>query len=543
MTLKSVMRFHLPFASPSPEREEEFTEDMERAAVLCLSEAERDKGGLILKKAPEKLVYVAKVYYPFLMVPWRGRSLIFDGLNIASHTFLYDVLPDVHTFLSELKAIKTREAYVAFLSDRQNYFRDFKGGVEHTIEGLIMASPLLQDLALFLKEMRPVEAPMEDVVVLSPTLDEAAVEAALNEISSIRERLKEDVRNLRNIMRIVNNKTGEYIRSIHKDLQRARDRFAKDVKAVRSSVMEEIRQLQEKYDQEITKRSKKFEQQLKALQKELVKAEKTRERTLVEIERCKAEIESSRLRKDEPGEIRWRREMERYSSELSSLDKAIRALTERIGETERARDHEITDLRAEYNVEAEKVLARLREFEASFTAENNLLRREMRRLEELSSTILRQVDRLLELKRARLKEFSGIGIARKFEEWAIIHLPFYLACYEREERRRYLTHPPSIVEGIGAIAKLKGVFGAKRIRSILKPRSKAIADHLQFFLQLMERNPVFEKEVNAACMRVSLIRMRKFREPLMDGLKKLMDREWISEGEFKEISQLLLKRK
>jgi hypothetical protein len=49
----------LPFATLAQASEEPFTKDAERAAVYCLAELDRDKGGGFFKKRPpEKLVFI-----------------------------------------------------------------------------------------------------------------------------------------------------------------------------------------------------------------------------------------------------------------------------------------------------------------------------------------------------------------------------------------------------------------------------------------------------------------------------------------------------
>ena len=89
----------LPFATLAPATTAPFTKDAERATVFCLAESGRSKGGGFFKKrAPEKLVSIAEVYYPFWVTHFGRLALLFDGLNVASHTINYPVLPDLKSF-------------------------------------------------------------------------------------------------------------------------------------------------------------------------------------------------------------------------------------------------------------------------------------------------------------------------------------------------------------------------------------------------------------------------------------------------------------
>ena len=70
--MAEIVKSVLPFSTLSKDRTEPFTDDMEKAAIYCLAELERSKGGgLIVKKPEEKLVFVSKFYYPILTVPWK----------------------------------------------------------------------------------------------------------------------------------------------------------------------------------------------------------------------------------------------------------------------------------------------------------------------------------------------------------------------------------------------------------------------------------------------------------------------------------------
>lgn len=85
-----IDRFKLPFTVLAENRKEPFTESMEKAAIYCFAELEREKGkGLILKKPEEKTVFLAEFCYPFWVAPWNGLNLAFDGLRQSFHTLTY----------------------------------------------------------------------------------------------------------------------------------------------------------------------------------------------------------------------------------------------------------------------------------------------------------------------------------------------------------------------------------------------------------------------------------------------------------------------
>ncbi|MCK4482710.1 hypothetical protein KAU55_05750, partial [Candidatus Bathyarchaeota archaeon] len=91
---------NLPFSTLSENRKELFTKEIERAAIFCLAELERAKGGrLVLKQPPEKLAFIAEVCYPFWLVDIGEIAFLFDGLSTLSHTLTYLPIPDMQAFL------------------------------------------------------------------------------------------------------------------------------------------------------------------------------------------------------------------------------------------------------------------------------------------------------------------------------------------------------------------------------------------------------------------------------------------------------------
>jgi hypothetical protein len=106
-------------------------------------------------------------------------------------------------------------------------------------------------------------------------------------------------------------------------------------------------------------------------------------------------------------------------------------------------------------------------------------------------------------------------------------------------KKRYVVYPPSIVGSMGILTKLKGVFGATKMKSFLQPRSKAIAALLDQLVILTEENPVFEKEISDAGIKANILGTTELRIGIKRGLGELRDENWISESELESFSELL----
>jgi hypothetical protein len=538
---KRVTKLILPFAVLAEDRVTAFTKDMEMAAVFYLAESDRRKGeGRILKKPAEKLVFVAEACYPVWLSPWRGRTILFDGLAVTKHTLSYDILPDIQAFDNDIQgSSKTYEAYSVALSQNASYFQNFAGKEEKTIEGLITDTDFIQDFVTYLLDVEEIEKPVTAKAVLSPTIGESEISASVEELSDFRAKLKEDIKNLSKSMKLLSMKATEQAKALREELKEIRKKFDQKIGNVKPRVTERTQQIQERYDEEITRISKRFERQLRPLHKDRVKFEKMQERLTAEIDRCEAGIKSCRLRKDEGAEVQWSQKLEKIRKKLPTLEKTIRDIDRKIEDVEIAKNLEISKRRTKRDTHIEEAMKVLRELEASREARIRMKQQEMTSLKDMTSSIINQMNELVESKKAALDEFDRIGTPRRREEYALVYLPLYFVCYETELKKRYVVYPPSIVGSMGILTKLKGVFGATKMKSFLQPRSKAIAALLDQLVILTEENPVFEKEISDAGIKANILGTTELRIGIKRGLGELRDENWISESELESFSELL----
>jgi len=538
---KQVTKLTLPFTVLAEDRVTAFTKDMEMAAVFYLAESDRKKGeGRILKKPAEKLVFIAEACYPIWLSPWRERTILFDGLGVTKHTLSYDILPDIQAFDNDIQgSSKTYEAYSVALSQNASYFQNFAGKEAKTIEGLIIDADLIQDFVTYLSDVEEIEKPVTAKAVLSPTIGESEISASIEELSDFRARVKEDIKNLGRSMKALSMKTREQAKALREELKETQKKFDQKIGNVKPRVTERTQQIQERYDEEITRISKRFERQLRPLHKDRVKFEKMQERLTAEIDRCEAGIKSCRLRKDEGSEVQWSQKLEKTRKKLPTIERTIRDIDRKIEDVEIAKNLEISKRRTKRDTHIEEAMKVLRELEASREARIRMKQQEMTSLKEMTSSIINQMNELVESKKAALDEFDRIGTPRRREEYALVYLPLYFVCYETELKKRYVVYPPSIVGSMGILTKLKGVFGATKMKSFLQSRSKAIKALLDQLVILTEENPVFEKEISDAGVKANILGTTESRIGIKRGLGELRDENWISESELESFSELL----
>jgi len=536
---KKIKKFILPFSVAGKERFKPFTKDMEMAAIFYLAERDRKKGeGRVLKKPEEKLAFIAETCYPVWLIPWRGMTLIFDGLEFTNPSISYDVLPDVKAFDNDIQAsAKSREAYFAALSQNASYFQNFAGKEGKTIRGLITNPKFTQDLIEYLKDAEEIRKGATTKAILSPTLDESEVAASIDELSDLRDKLEEEIRNLSRSMKLLSKETREQVKALQAEIKETLKKFDQRIKKVKPKVMAKIKLIQERRDEEITRISKKHDRRLRSLHQNRIRIERTLERLSTDIERIEADIKGCRERKDEAGEFQLTQKLDEIKKRLPVLDKEIKAIDREIENVEDAKKIEVSRARTKPDDRVEEAMKSLRDIEAAKEARTRLEQQELESLEEMTSSIIKQIDAMIKTKEGALNEIDSMGAQERRRKNALVYLPVYFVCYETEVGKRYVIYPPSYVGSMGIKTKLKGVFGAGKMKSFLQPRSQAITSLLDRLVDLTQANPVFEKEITEAGIKANILRTTELRVGVIKGLTELRDEGWISENEIQIINE------
>jgi len=531
----------LPFAVPAEDRMKAFTKDMEMAAVLYLAESNREKGeGYILKKPDEKMVFLAEVCYPLWLIPWSGGTLLFDGLGNAAYTLSHEVMPDIRVFNKDIqRSAKTCKAYSSSLSRNANYFKNFVSKEKKTIEGLIASPDFIKDFMVYLSEVEEAEKPLSRKAVLSRMINKPEIAASVAELAELRTKIDEDVKNLETSMKLLRVTTRERVKAVRKEIRKVRKNFDKQIEKANVEVKRRIRRIRERHDEKIIRISRQFKRQLGHIHKDRIEFEKTLRRLRAEIKRCQAKIKSCRRRKNKRIEIQWTKRLKRIKKKLPTFEKRISDTDRKMGRLEDAEKLEISHQRTERDKCIDRAIKVLSELEASREASIRIKRQEITSLKNSTSLIMNQMSAMAKSKKAALGEFGRICLPRSKRVCALVYLPFYLARYRMEAKNRYVVYPPSIVSSMGIMTKMKGVLGAAKMKAFLHPRSKAITLFLNQVATLIQRNPVFEKEITDAGIEDSVLRRKELRLGVKRGLKELKDEEWISKNEFQTLSKLL----
>jgi len=533
----------LPFAASARSGIQGFTKNIEMAAVLYLAESDRKKGeGHILRKSDEKLVFLAEGHYPIWLVPWSGGTLLFDGLGVSTQTLSHDTVPDIGAFKKDIQNARTSEAYSTVLSRNANYFKKFIGEEEKTVEGLISSPDFMRDFSTYLFEAKEIERPMVSKTLLSPTISQSGLSASVAELSRARAGIEDDARNIDAGMRMLNMATKENVKAVRTEIKQIRKGSDKRIRKVKRSAARRTRRIRVMYNKRIATISRRFQKQLRLLHKDRVKYEKMWRLQRAELNRCEAKIKSCRRRRTrriKRAETRWAKRLERAKKKLPVLEKSIREADKKVAKVQSVRDSEISELRLKCDARVEEATKILRKLKASREADIRIKQQEIASLDTTTSLIINQMHELARSKTAALNRFDTMASPRRKKGHTLVHMPFYFARYEREAEKRYVVYPPSIVNNMGILTRMKGAMGSTRMKAFLRPRSKAVSLFLNQLVTLIEKDSTFEKEVTEAGIQNSVLRQKKLRMGVKRGLKQLHDENWLSKDEFQTLGKLL----
>ncbi|MEM3873940.1 MAG: hypothetical protein QXU45_02270 [Candidatus Bathyarchaeia archaeon] len=538
---QKITKLMLPFSVPAENRTEPFTEEMEKATLYCFAETEREKGGgLILRKTEEKTVFLTKFYYPFWLAPWQQLSLIFDGLKQWVYKTTYKAISDAKEFLeSAQRSTRLLETYTAFLSDNINYFQMPSREEAISIDGLISDSALISEFNNFLSEAKKVEVATSEAVMLSPLIDESTVLLSIEELEKLRENFEADIHTLQESIKLLSKTTRAFNKEIRGKIRAVRGEFEEVIRKEEEIVAQKINRINEDYDEQRVKLIKNFEKQRLPLQKEKVKLEKMKEQTLGKIEQYNLEARACAAKNDKVGERKWKEKANETKKELSEIERKLEEIEEKIKEIEGNESAETFKLRTEWEAKIKEARKSLLELESSRDAKIQIHRQEMEKLEGLTASIVQQINNAIKLRETDLANITKLGIKQAYKHLSLIYVPFYMACYEAETKKRCVIFPPSIANSIGFAVKLKGALGRARIKQLLTPRFKALTSLFEKLPALMEKDAAFAREIHEFGEKANMLGESSRRKPLEEGLKKLKDEGWLSEKEFEAFSQKL----
>ena len=536
--------FVLPFSVSSEKRKSPFTSDLENASVFALSEYRRAKGGgRLLKQPEEKILFIMKVGYPIWLFPSGERALVFDGLNRASYALQYSVLPDVKSFLEELRrSPKTLETYEAFLSDYVNYFQASMTEKSSIVKGLMGTPDFLKEFRSYRGEALELTEQPANMALLDSFLDESAISSAVLDLEKMQLSFKEEAAGLNRSMRLTNKITRHYMREMRVNALAVKEEFETRIKEQEELVTPQVARIREDYDHQIISSTKNFEQQILTVQRDIIKLEKSKEQALSAIEKTKREAKSSAEANDSIGERKWKEKCSDARQELSAIEDQIKRIGKALRGLEEQKSLVLKKLHSDMEESVKKARQPLLELEASRDAQTLIHQQRIEKLESQTKQISDLLGGLAKQRAATIAKYKQLSLKRELSsgEIGLYYIPLYMTCYHVELKKRYLILPPALANSVRFSTKLKGALGGTRIKDLLIPRFKTLDSLMDNVQVLIQQNPLFEAEIGDKGQRVNLLRASSIQEEIQKGLISLRNEGWLTEKEYEELNQKIV---
>ncbi len=534
-------QFILPFSKLSENRKEPLTPDLELAAIFSLIEMERSKGSGFFSKGPEeKMMFITKVGYPLWFYPWSNVALLFDGLNRSKYTLSYAKVPESQDFIENLKRCsKTYETYMAFLSDHINYFTAEATENKIEINGLITDPDFLNEFDSYRHEASAIEVRPTNSGLIYPTIDKSTISSIVEDLILLHSSLERGFEGLNKCIKFINEATQHYVKVLRSKAKAIKEQFDVKINAQEELVNPKINHLKEQYDHQVIQSKKSFDKQRLPIQKKKVKLEKSKQRALAKIENCKLEAKSCAERDNYVGEDKWKGKASETKKEFSEIENQLKKVEKELETLEERKSLEIFNLRSELDAKIREARQPLLDLESSRDAEVLICQQEMEDMEKKTKVIIDQVGKTIKLREISIQNFAKLGIKRDSElkGIALFYIPFYIARYEVNSKKRYLFLPPSEVNAYGFSTKLKSALGKAKIKQLLVPRFELTNSLMDALQVLAHQNAVFETEMREMGEKTNILNKSSQRERIKKGLEYIRKEGWISEKEHQDLSQ------
>ena len=529
----AVKRFIMPFA-PQKSREP-LNAEVEEAAVYTWAERERSKGkGLIVRQPEEKLVFLAKLGYPLWLSPKNDVTYIFDGLRNHEFSASYFELPSTTVFLESLEAsANTREEYISFLSDHNNYFSQPKKERQLSVSDLIAELDFKKEFNVYRREALEITSQIANYALLLPNLEEPTISARLTEIAALQAAAKENVEKLPECLRRLNKITSQYITELDYAAEAVKDEAAAKIKAQGEFINPKVAALTSEYKRRIKDLNKSFDLELEKYEKIKVKNEKSVENAETKISLYEREAKAQGSKNHVIYERRWKEKSVQTKKELSGLKKELKRAEKNSNNINRQKKMQNATLQQELEEEVRRLRQPILDLQAVRDAKMLVFKRETEKLLKMEKPVVDGLNGAIKLGDAIKAKFAMLGtMDQQLKNPALFYVSFYVACYQAGQDRRFILLPPSTANVQDFTSRLKGALGGSKIKQLLAPRFEAVSGLISSVQALAKRDAFLDSQIRDLGVKSNLLTNILARRKIFEGLLRLRSEGWLSDREY-----------
>jgi hypothetical protein len=535
MFASNAKRLILPFFNPK-NRESE----VEAAAIYVVAELNRSRrGGLFNRQPQETLIFISKVGYPLWVYSKNNSSaLVFDGLDLHSHSISFAEAPSATAFLTNLQTYQQpRDAYVAFLCDHSTYFQEPPKTMQFIVRGLIEDTEFRDEFNIYRREATELTEPGP---LLVPILEEPIISANLNELDKLLASLTADDAKLTEAQKLMKKTINQYLTEIEFDAAATKEEMDAKIKATQEFVNPEVARFNKEFNRKMKDLSSGFDEGIEGLQKQKNKTDKSIASVQADIREYERNAKAAGKKGHEIYEKRWKEKAKAVEKDLSGLKKELKNLENDIDKLVRQKAVGLSNLNLELENTIKSARQPLVDLEATRDEKIFFYKQESNRLVACEKPLYEGIDSSLKLRQAVSMVFDGLTLTEEqLRSSMLVYVPFYVICYQAGSSRRYLCIPPSVVGAFDFSAKLRGALGASKTQNLFVPRFRAIAVLIAKAEVLIQQNRTFEGQLWNLGLENNLLQNSGFRQNAQSALGWLHRTGWLSEREATELSSQL----
>ncbi len=532
-----LMGKHLILPFILKKQEDPLSYPAELACAACIAEMQRKKTGF-LRDTPEKMVSLAKLYYPFWLVPMENKCVILDGLGVAMHKFSFQEPALTSEFIEELR--KNSIGHQPFLEALQNQtriIRDFTSPQNVTFNGVISDNELLSFFRDFFKNgSLMTEREAEKDTAIPPAIDEKAAEETSKAVVRCLRVLQADAKGLQYVLGVLNEEVGFHKQAATFEIEQLKEKCDFDVANLKPDVEKKVKKLTLKHDKTLASVQKSNEKKVAAL-------DKKREgylRKLQAVEQKKDAVQKrvSKARKKGTSKSAYGSyELKRIDREIESLKKEVKAASEALDKIKREGAENVRKVEEEFQkakaLEEEKITSVTNACEAKVSEEKKQIDTMTVQAETITTAV---TDLMNKLKR------DGDALRQQVEiEWkldspddvVLVHVPVYMAKYLKAKDARYSLFSPVMVSDdisvLNGLRKILSLSSEPRLKSLTRQASNRLHEMLTVNVtERMQKDEVFMSTMSAVCRVNNIMDRNEFAEILNEGLDEVVKRGWLT---------------
>jgi hypothetical protein len=537
----------IPYSVKELSREKAFTQEMERAAILCLSEVKRRKPS-ILRGSAEETEYIAKLNYPLWAVPWRGKCIVADGLGLVSTTISYNQIPSVLDFTENLKRSSTSfSIFKKTLEENEHAFEGFASAEKVELNGMISDNSTLEALSHFIDQAKPQKEVPETAVVAVPiAYDEKKVENITEHFLNKWQRLQTDVGGLRFALQVLREETEHHREKASVELELIWGSYENRISEVKKDVDKKVRQLDKEKVKESATAEKLIEKQIRRLDSEKKKLHQRNNELKRSLDAILIQKKVQKRKYPKRSTTRIDNKIFLFQERIKQVNSEFRHITDLQEQSRNKGQQELKRIEERYLNLAAKEMEKLEILEQSRNLEMTGKRKELKETEDFSSKIEGQIENLIGQKNKDMKTLENMTIQLEAEETLLIWIPFYVIQYRLLEKTRTDLYPPMTVASYEGILKRiqKAIFSFSleaRMQLLLNPRSPNLNETI--FTNLQKRlstDSTLKEQVTEAAFSVNLLAQPGFREQIDKGLAELESEGWLNSKEKENILSIVI---